>query len=51
MTRSDCRYYLCSGGDSTSFYVRTSEDNIYGWGRNNVGQLGDTTTIIKIQTC
>ena len=26
------------------FYARTSEDNIYGWGRNNVGQLGDTTT-------
>ena len=37
----------CSGGDSTSFYVRTSEDNIYAWGRNNVGQLGDTTTTDK----
>ena len=37
----------CSGGDSTSFYVRTSQDNIYGWGRNNIGQLGDTTTVDK----
>ena len=37
----------CSGGDSTSFYARTSQDNIYGWGRNNIGQLGDTTTTDK----
>ena len=34
----------CSGNGETMFYARTSEDNIYAWGRNNVGQLGDTTT-------
>ena len=38
---------LATGGDSTSFYARTSQDNIYGWGRNNIGQLGDTTTTDK----
>ena len=36
-----------SGGDSSSFYVRTSQDNIYAWGRNNIGQLGDTTSTDK----
>jgi hypothetical protein len=37
----------CQGTDGTSFYARTSQDNIYAWGYNNIGQLGDTTTVNK----
>jgi len=33
-----------SNSQYTTCYVRTSDDNLYAWGYNNVGQIGDGTT-------
>ena len=35
---------LAMGNDSGHSYARTSSDNLYAWGNNAIGQLGDSTT-------
>lgn len=35
---------VAGGGQYGWSYVRTSSDNLYSWGLNNIGQLGDAST-------
>ena len=43
----DVKYLSAGGGDLGYFHAITGSGACYAWGRNNYGQLGDTTTTDK----